>query len=261
MASFAKVTDTVDRTCADLFRLHLGHRVHRAARAIFGNHPTGCLFQTRPGDRFPLCLSCPSADRALVHRGLADFEISRLDVGRTRRLFLYRVRYVLDLLDGHLGSSLLELGALIQLHDMTKNKQGCLNHQVSVMAQNVLQMQERKVSELLSSMSHLLFIPSDTLLNPTLISSYISHKYTHILVYESKGSLIDEDSVIGILTLSVSSLFKKQKGNSWTCALEPIQRREFFKTCGRTQTGTVSQGAFDDLHQSAHDTLVRKVSA
>ncbi|KAG0934174.1 hypothetical protein G6F57_009357 [Rhizopus arrhizus] len=95
-----------------------------------------------------------------------------------------------------------ELGALIQLHDMTKNKQGCLNHQVSLMAQNVLQMQERKVSELLSSMSHLLFIPSDTLLNPTLISSYISHKYTHILVYESKGSLIDEDSVIGVLTLS-----------------------------------------------------------
>lgn len=114
---------------------------------------------------------------------------------------------MLDLpLDGILR--LLELGALIQLHDMTKNKQGCLNHQVSLMAQNVLQMQERKVSELLSSMSHLLFIPSDTLLNPTLISSYISHKYTHILVYESKGSLIDEDSVIGVLTLSVS--FKKR---------------------------------------------------
>ncbi|KAG1176359.1 hypothetical protein G6F70_003467 [Rhizopus microsporus] len=95
-----------------------------------------------------------------------------------------------------------ELKALIHLHDMTKSHSGCLKHEVSTILQNVLTMQEQTVDHLIGSDNNLLLIPSDTILSQSLVSEYISHGYSHMLVCEPKGSPMEEDSVIGVIALT-----------------------------------------------------------
>ncbi|CEG77916.1 hypothetical protein RMATCC62417_12592 [Rhizopus microsporus] len=95
-----------------------------------------------------------------------------------------------------------ELKALIHLHDMTKSHSGCLNHEVSNILQNVLTMQEQTADHLIGSGNNLLLIPSDTILSQSLVSEYISHGYSHMLVCEPKGSPMEEDSVIGVIALT-----------------------------------------------------------
>ncbi|ORE18159.1 DUF21-domain-containing protein [Rhizopus microsporus] len=106
-----------------------------------------------------------------------------------------------------------ELKALIHLHDMTKSHSGCLKHEVSTILQNVLTMQEQTVDHLIGSDNNLLLIPSDTILSQSLVSEYISHGYSHMLVCEPKGSPMEEDSVIGVIALTVKEAYSNPVGN------------------------------------------------
>lgn len=96
---------------------------------------------------------------------------------------------------------LVELKALIQLHDKSKRENGPLNRETAELVHNALSMQEKTVEEIMTLVGHLI-LPASTKLTRNYIASCMSQgKYTLLV----SDDTIEEPTIIGALDVKVMS--------------------------------------------------------
>ena len=107
---------------------------------------------------------------------------------------------------------MLEFGALFKLHDKSTYEDGTLKHETVNMLQNVLEMQEKYISQIVTPASNMLMLHSDTSLNASTVLQYLSNGYSHVFVYnndekERLDTIQDDYEILGVLDLKVVSVF------------------------------------------------------
>lgn len=104
---------------------------------------------------------------------------------------------------------MLEFGALLQLHDNSVYDDGTLKHETVNMLQNVLEMQEKYISQIVTPTSNMLMLHSSASLNTSTVLQYLSNGYSHVFVYsnddkEQLDIIQDDYKFLGVLDLKVS---------------------------------------------------------
>lgn len=79
------------------------------------------------------------------------------------------------------------------------------------MLQNVLEMQEKYISQIVTPASNMLMLHSSASLNASTILQYLSTGYSHVFVYsndekEQLDSIENDYEILGVLDLKVSLL-------------------------------------------------------
>ncbi|KAK4517953.1 uncharacterized protein ATC70_001302 [Mucor velutinosus] len=117
-------------------------------------------------------------------------------------------KFLDHLLGTHTGFTygIAEFGALVKLHDKSIYDNGTLKHETVNMLQNVLDMQEKHISQIVTPTSNTLMLHSSTSLNSSTVLQYLSSGYSHILVYsndekEQLDTIQDDYEILGVLDL------------------------------------------------------------
>ncbi|KAF1798142.1 hypothetical protein FB192DRAFT_1333950 [Mucor lusitanicus] len=117
-------------------------------------------------------------------------------------------KFLDHLLGTHTGFTygVAEFGALFQLHDKSTYDDGTLKHETVNMLQNVLEMQEKYISQIVTPASNMLMLHSSASLNASTILQYLSTGYSHVFVYsndekEQLDSIENDYEILGVLDL------------------------------------------------------------
>ncbi|KAI8348283.1 hypothetical protein BD560DRAFT_376871 [Blakeslea trispora] len=102
----------------------------------------------------------------------------------------------------------LELGALIELHDKSKYKEGTLEHETADLLQNILSLQMKPIHQLCQLNNSMVLVLSSTVIHVDQIIEYMKEGQSHIIVYdkhskESSNNTLKEHYVLGVLSLKV----------------------------------------------------------
>jgi CBS domain containing-hemolysin-like protein len=101
-----------------------------------------------------------------------------------------------------------EFSALAGLHDKSRFPGGTLNHETVNVMQNILSMQEKQASQMVTPTSNMLILQSNTVLNASKVAQYITSGYSHVFVYsnsnkEGRDIIQDDYQILGSLDLKV----------------------------------------------------------
>ncbi|EPB84250.1 hypothetical protein HMPREF1544_08970 [Mucor circinelloides 1006PhL] len=129
-----------------------------------------------------------------------------------------------------------EFGALLQLHDNSVYDDGTLKHETVNMLQNVLEMQEKYISQIVTPTSNMLMLHSSASLNTSTVLQYLSNGYSHVFVYsnddkEQLDVLQDDYKFLGVLDLK-SLLALEQK--EFDVPIGSMKLQPYLTTSSRT---------------------------
>lgn len=117
-------------------------------------------------------------------------------------------KFLDHLLGTHTGFTygVAEFGALVKLHDKSVYDDGTLRHETVDMLQNVLEMQEKYISQIVTPANNMLMLHGTANLKASTILQYLSNGYSHVLVYsndekEQLDTMKDDYEIIGALDL------------------------------------------------------------
>ncbi|KAL7323017.1 hypothetical protein PS15p_210979 [Mucor circinelloides] len=129
-----------------------------------------------------------------------------------------------------------EFGALLQLHDNSVYDDGTLKHETVNMLQNVLEMQEKYISQIVTPTSNMLMLHSSASLNASTVLQYLSNGYSHVFVYsnddkEQLDAIQDDYRFLGVLDLK-SLLGLEQK--EFDVPIGSMKLQPYLTTSSRT---------------------------
>ncbi|KAI8890744.1 DUF21-domain-containing protein [Backusella circina FSU 941] len=160
-------------------------------------------------------------------------------------------KFLDSLLGAHAGSkySAPELSALVELHDSSKQEKGSLRHETANMLQNILDFQGRTITHVMTPVSDMLLLPSDTVLDRTTTSQYNLNGFTHIFVYANQHA--DEEvkdiRILGVIDIKTLS---SMEDKDLKCPLGRMSLDLFTSVSSRTSTIKL----FDDfLHKNSRN--------
>lgn len=98
----------------------------------------------------------------------------------------------------------LELGALVQVHDGSKYKEGTLKPETVHYVQNVLDMQTLCVDQILTTgPDDMVMLPSDAILDKSKVMQFKSTNQTYIFVYE-ENAIKKFNPIVGAIEIKVN---------------------------------------------------------